>query len=196
MSVRLFQNRWLELMTFMPMKIFLPFWALILALVIYNTLPMPAGHFLELVSLGFLMWSVIEYLGHRFLFHLELKSAFGQHLIFIIHGNHHDLPSDPLRNMLPLNVTVPIAAALWFGAVSLFHQNGKAIFLGFLLGYVGYDFIHYACHQFPMKKWPFFRRLHRHHMLHHYAKPDRNFAVTAIFWDRICGTKSEKRRQS
>ena len=45
-----------------------------------------AGLFL----LGVLLWTLVEYLIHRYIFHYEPKSSFGKRLHYIIHGIHHD----------------------------------------------------------------------------------------------------------
>lgn len=193
MSVKLFRNSWLEQMTFMPMKIFLPFWTVALILSIRSAAPLPVLAFFGDAIIGLLVWTVVEYLAHRFLFHLDLQSSFGKQLIFVIHGNHHSFPHDALRNMMPLSVTVPIALLLWFISGVLDGRSGHAIFVGFLTGYILYDFIHYACHQYPMKKWPL-SMLRRHHLVHHFHSSDANFGVSIPFWDKVFGTRPRKQR--
>ena len=34
----------------------------------------------------------------------------------------------------------------------------------------------------------FWKKLKKHHMLHHYAEPDRGYGVSSDFWDRIFGS--------
>ncbi|WP_175282556.1 sterol desaturase family protein [Gluconobacter morbifer] len=175
------------------MKVFLPVWALVFLLACHLSFPMPVLRFTGLFLAGLTIWSITEYLAHRFLFHLNLQSSAGRKLIFIIHGNHHDDPADAQRNMMPLSVTIPIAALLWLIASFLDGHDGRAVFTGFLAGYILYDLIHYACHQYPMRQWPL-NLLRRHHLVHHFAAPETNFGVSSSVWDHIVGTKLRKRR--
>src|SRR5438105_11392519 len=45
-----------------------------------------AGLFL----VGALIWSLLEYVIHRYVFHYEPTSRVGKQLHFIVHGVHHD----------------------------------------------------------------------------------------------------------
>jgi len=187
--LKLFRNEWLERLTYMPISVFIPFWAITLPLVCWNSLTIPLSSFCGLFIAGLCVWTIFEYIGHRFFFHLELRSAAGQRLIFVMHGNHHDDPSDKLRNMMPLIVTVPVSFALWEIGRLCAGAYGAALFAGFLAGYISYDLIHYLCHQVTFRSG-FMGRLRRHHLSHHYAAPDRNFAVSNMVWDQIFRTKT------
>jgi sterol desaturase/sphingolipid hydroxylase (fatty acid hydroxylase superfamily) len=37
--------------------------------------------------------------------------------------------------------------------------------------------------------------LRQHHIRHHYAKQEGNFAITAILWDRVFGTYIPKKKK-
>lgn len=191
MTVRLFRNAWLERLTYMPIYVFLPVWASIILMVCVYSLPQSIVHFVSFYILGFFVWTLTEYLAHRFLFHFRFSSDLGQKFVFLIHGNHHEIPKDKLRNMMPLSVTIPVSALLWAMAYSVAGRAGTAGFGGFLIGYVFYDFVHYGCHQWGFNRGPF-RRLKRHHLIHHYAVPDKNFAVSTTFWDSIFQTKERR----
>jgi len=39
---------------------------------------------------GLFIWTIAEYLLHRFVFHYEPKSKIGQYLHFMMHGVHHE----------------------------------------------------------------------------------------------------------
>ena len=50
-----------------------------------------------IIAFGLLVWSLLEYTLHRFLFHMEKwmpDRAIFRYLGFIIHGVHHALPAD------------------------------------------------------------------------------------------------------
>ena len=197
--VRLFRSDRLERLTVMTPRAFAVTWGLLLLLVGWASWTVRGGAsppaWLGLVALGLLGWSLFEYAMHRFLFHLEPRSAFGRRLGFIMHGNHHQDPGDPHRSMMPLVVSLPWSAAIWGAAVLLFGRAGTIFFLGFAIGYVGYDSIHYACHQLPVKG-RVLRALRRHHLRHHFGREEGHYAITAIWWDRVFGTHVAGKRVS
>ena len=51
--------------------------------------------------LGVLLWTLLEYLIHRYIFHYEPKTGVGKRLHYIIHGVHHDYPNDGKRLVMP-----------------------------------------------------------------------------------------------
>ncbi|MBS1038466.1 MULTISPECIES: sterol desaturase family protein [Gluconobacter] len=173
----------------MPLSVFIPVWVVIFSLVCLDCVPMAVAPFVALFLMGLIFWSFFEYLGHRFLFHLDLSHEIGKRFIFLIHGNHHDEPGEKLRNMMPLSVSLPLAGLLWGLAHFLGGHSGTTFFLGFLAGYIVYDLVHYACHQYRPKRG-ILRKLRRHHLIHHYAAPEKNFAVSNDVWDRIFHTKT------
>jgi sterol desaturase/sphingolipid hydroxylase (fatty acid hydroxylase superfamily) len=137
---------------------------------------------------GYLAWTLCEYWIHRSLFHLEPRSAAGARLHFIIHGVHHDHPSDPLRLVMPPVVTVP-AAGLFAGrfVVVLGTPFAWAVTAGFYGGYLLYDLVHYALHH-ARPKGRAGRLFHRLHMRHHFEDDTRGFGVSAPWWDVVFGT--------
>jgi len=186
--IRLFRSDLLELTTVISPRAFAAIWACVLLLAVYaswgvTSLPVSIGFVLA----GLAVWSLFEYVMHRFLFHLKMRSAVGRQVIFVMHGNHHVEPNDPDRNMMPPIISLPWSAAIWAALLLLAGKEGSLLFLGFAIGYVVYDSVHYACHQFVMKG-PVLGRLRKHHIRHHYAKREGNYAITAIFWDRLFGT--------
>lgn len=111
-----------------------------------------------------------------------------------MHGNHHDDPDDPLRNLMPLVVTVPFGLLLWAAFVLVGGALGHAIFNGFLIGYFCYDLVHYLCHQGPLPS-KMGTLIKRHHMLHHYAILECNYGVTSTFWDKVFRTNFKTARK-
>ena len=192
--IRLFRNDLLERMTLVSPIAFALTWAVFLSLALYASWGAVGPlAFAGLVGVGMLTWVFFEYAMHRFFFHLKLKSAFGRHLIFLAHGNHHALPGDPQRNIMPPLISVGLSCLIWLALWSAFGASGSVIFLGFAVGYVVYDTIHYACHQLPVRGG-LLGRLRRHHIRHHCAEEEGNFAITAIFLDRLFGTNVPTRR--
>ena len=191
---RLFGSPFLEALTVIPAPAFIALWAILLpailvcALVFAPTFWAPA-----LLVAGAFVWSFTEYALHRYVFHFEARSERVKRWIYIIHGNHHADPNDPLRNLMPPVVSLPVAALVWLACVGAIGAAGTWVFLGFMLGYVAYDLVHYACHQWPMKS-RFARVLKVHHMRHHHLRVHGNYAITGMAWDRLLATRIDSPR--
>jgi sterol desaturase/sphingolipid hydroxylase (fatty acid hydroxylase superfamily) len=140
-----------------------------------------------LFLLGVLMWTLLEYVVHRYVFHYEPKTRAGKMLHFIIHGVHHDYPNDASRLVLPPVISVPMAVLLYFLFAFTFRRYAPPISAGFALGYVCYDTIHYATHHFAMKNrvglW-----LKQYHLRHHYKEDEAGFGVSSPLWDYVFRT--------
>jgi 4-hydroxysphinganine ceramide fatty acyl 2-hydroxylase len=136
---------------------------------------------------GVLIWTLLEYIIHRYAFHYEPRTRLGKQLHFIVHGVHHDYPNDAKRLVMPPAVSIPLAVAfyaLFFGTLGRF---APAVSAGFGFGYVCYDTIHYAIHHFPMKSgiWQW---LKQYHLRHHYNDDEAGFGVSSPLWDYVFRT--------
>ncbi len=143
---------------------------------------------------GVLLWSLTEYLLHRFVFHRIGPSLGARRVHFVLHGVHHDFPTDGTRLVMPLGVSIPMGVAVYvmlrvllgFSSVALV----DAVFVGFGIGYLAYDGIHYATHHFRMKSaigaW-----LKRYHMVHHHTGEEARWGVSSPLWDWVLGTRGQ-----
>lgn len=187
--IRLFESRWLERLTVISAPMFIALWAVGLPLIAWAAWgTATAGVAFGLAFAGVVLWTLAEYALHRFLFHWESGSAAVSHFVFIMHGNHHSVPNDPLRNLMPPMVSVTVGGLIWAAMLWLVGSAGSWLFLGFMAGYVTYDLVHYACHQWPMKG-RLARMLKTHHMRHHHANQHGNYAITGMMWDRLFRTR-------
>ena len=193
--VRLFKSERLEKLTLISPRTFALSWAVMLPLIAWtgwgSASPLYAS---ALIAAGLTVWTLFEYAMHRYLFHLDSDVAVIRWLVFLIHGNHHDNPNDALRGLMPLPVSVSIGSLVWLAFVALLGPAGTWMLLGFMTGYVLYDAVHFACHQFSMRG-RLGKALKRHHMRHHYVDEDSNFAITAIFLDRVFGSRIASLKQ-
>jgi sterol desaturase/sphingolipid hydroxylase (fatty acid hydroxylase superfamily) len=141
-----------------------------------------------LAALGYFIWTLIEYFGHRYLFHTLFPGRFGARIHFLIHGVHHEHPNDPLRLVMPVLLSGPIMLVA-FGVTRLIFgfPLGYPVLAGFIAGYVAYDMVHYYVHHGSPKGWAG-RTLRRLHMLHHFRDPGLGFGVSAPWWDYVFGT--------
>src|SRR5688500_20184991 len=66
-----------------------------------------------LVVAGWLFWTLSEYWIHRLIFHFEPDSGPGARFHWIIHGVHHDHPTDPLSLVMPQSVRLTLAGSFY-----------------------------------------------------------------------------------
>ncbi|KAH9898771.1 inositolphosphorylceramide-B C-26 hydroxylase [Xylariomycetidae sp. FL2044] len=149
---------------------------------------------------GIFLWSLIEYLMHRFLFHLDYylpDNRVAITLHFLLHGVHHYLPMDRYRLVMPPTLFVVLAIPFWKLAHTLFSFNwylGTAIYSGGIFGYICYDLTHYFLHHRNLPLW--YKDLKKYHLAHHFLDYELGFGVTSKFWDTIFGTELPTLRKS
>ncbi len=152
------------------------------------------------LAAGFFFWTLAEYVLHRYVFHLPLGGPVANFIYFQSHGIHHQYPDDFYRLLMVPPVSAPLAA-LFYGlfALALPSAWAAAVFAGFVLGYLAYDYTHFAVHFMkpPRSVWlaPFtlwFKAARRRHMVHHFDDHDRGYGVSTGFWDHVFGTVAEK----
>jgi sterol desaturase/sphingolipid hydroxylase (fatty acid hydroxylase superfamily) len=186
----MFENRFLErLSRIRPttvLAVFLPMIAITAWLSIRNGVSVPATA--GLVLAGAVFWTFFEYFFHRFVFHFKATTPFQHRILFTIHGVHHQYPNDKDRLVMPITVSIPLAALFGLLFVSLMGDMGWAFFCGFGAGYVSYDMMHYAVHHVQNSKSSLFRKIRRHHMAHHFRDTRKGFGVSSYFWDRVFRT--------
>ncbi len=173
-------------------------WTPIMGFVLYRSYERHAlsfGTTAGLFVVGVLIWSITEYLLHRFVFHWENDSAVGRRIHFLLHGVHHDYPNDKDRLVMPLGASLPLGVI--FYGIYYFTVGpvlGEPLYAGMALGYMAYDGTHYAVHHFKQRtrlgRW-----VRRHHMLHHHADHDGGFGVSSPLWDLVFRTMPEPRRR-
>jgi 4-hydroxysphinganine ceramide fatty acyl 2-hydroxylase len=136
---------------------------------------------------GMLLFSLVEYLIHRFLFHFDAKTDKELHLQYQIHGVHHEFPRDKDRLVMPPVLSVFIAGVFYLIFTLLFPVSGLILFAGFIAGYSSYLLIHYAVHA---RRPPnnFLKFWWKHHAKHHYSSVDTAFSVSMPLWDYLFRT--------
>lgn len=197
-SVRMFKNDFLEGLSkvhfTVPLYIFIP----VIAACFYISAvyyPITIVQFIACFAGGLFVWTLVEYVMHRFIFHYEPQNKpWAMRLHFIFHGVHHDYPSDAKRLVLPPSVSIPLATLFFFIFRAIVPVSYLyAFFPGFILGYLIYDISHYAIHHFNFKGnvW---KKIKQHHMLHHYQNPERGYGVSSPLWDKIFGSDFDKKK--
>lgn len=143
---------------------------------------------------GMLAWTVAEYFLHRYVFHWTNETSWGRRIHFLLHGVHHEYPSDKDRLVMPLLTSVPLAVIFYtFFRLIMGPAVGDPAFAGFVVGYLFYDGTHYYVHHFvPTSRWG--KLLRRHHMTHHFADHDGGFGVSTPLWDVVLHTMPAKKQ--
>ena len=145
------------------------------------------------VLLGLFLWTISEYLLHRFLFHFKPRTPQQERMSFLFHGVHHAQPQCKTRLVMPIALSIPLAAvffllfSLIFGSLLGVLTWVGPLFSGFLVGYLIYDLTYYATHHFPMRSG-YAKYIKRYHMQHHYKTPDARFGVSSPAWDYVFRT--------
>ena len=210
-SARLFKSDLAEWLSHVhpaaPHVIYLP---IISVLLLKAPTPLTTTLWLALGGLGF--WTIAEYLLHRFAFHApdhvmqethQIVAALPpgapavralpgvRHVIyFLMHGIHHEYPSDSTRLVMAPTVSLPIAGAFYiaFGLALGWHR-APAFFSGFIVGYLAYDTIHFLLHHRAIPT-AVGRQAKQRHFRHHFVDPDRDYGVSSPLWDFVFGTRT------
>ena len=192
-AVQVFASKFLERVfatshPFLPVVWFGPF--IVYGLVVpFTSAGVGVTRGLALYALGVLAWTFVEYMLHRFVFHLKPGESYGSKMrIFMMHGYHHQFPNDRMRLVAPPIMSWPVALVFILMYRAIFGADlWWTIFGGTSLGYLAYDWIHYYTHHFrPTTALGKFLR--RNHMIHHFNNPEANHGISSPLWDYALGT--------
>jgi dihydroceramide fatty acyl 2-hydroxylase len=140
----------------------------------------PLGTAIVLILLGLFLFSFMEYVFHRWVFHGPLRPmARG-------HASHHADPRgyDSLPFFLPALVLFCVVALCALLAPA---PDVWLLASGIAFGYVAYGVAHFMIHHRRFRTDWLRRWAARHHIHHHH--PERNFGVTSSLWDVLLGTR-------
>src|SRR5687768_15137022 len=142
---------------------------------------------LPVLVAGVGLWSLGEYVLHRFAMH-ELK---GRGILSREHLMHHVRASwifDPMLLLAWLGVVL-VGVLVWgqLGLVLLGPIAGASLAVGWCVGYAAYEYVHAMAH-LRAPRTDYQRWLRKHHFHHHFGHPMRNHGVSVDWWDRVFGT--------
>ena len=190
-SIRIFKNPILEACTHVHPIIPLLLWTPVILFLFYRGASVKnvgAIEFYWLFVFGILLWTITEYILHRYVFHWNAKSRAGKYFVFLFHGLHHDDPQDPTRLVMPPVPAILIVMILWTIFSAVFPAKYIDVIMAyFLIGYLCYDYIHYATHHFAMTS-PVGKYLRKYHLQHHYSGERSKYGVSSPLWDYIFRT--------
>jgi 4-hydroxysphinganine ceramide fatty acyl 2-hydroxylase len=189
-TVRMFESDFMEFFSRVhpvtPLVLYLPVVGYMLYVSVWQR-DLSVAAITALFLLGVSLWTLLEYLIHRYIFHYEPKTRLGKRLHYVIHGVHHDYPNDARRLVMPPSISVPLAFLFYGALLLIFWRLTPAVFAGLVFGYVCYDMLHYATHHFAMKRgvWLW---LKQYHLRHHYKDDHVGFGISSPLWDYVFRT--------
>jgi sterol desaturase/sphingolipid hydroxylase (fatty acid hydroxylase superfamily) len=154
------------------------------------------GIFVLCFGAGVFIWTVLEYVLHRFVFHVQvpLTNPTLREVINVSHLAHHASPRD--RNKVLVQVPFAlIVSALIYGLIWAILGNAfvaTIVMSGIWTGFLYYEAVHYRVH-FSLAQSGLIARQRRRHFYHHFTNNRRCFGVTSPLWDYVFGTTSSER---
>ncbi|CAB4395724.1 Inositolphosphorylceramide-B hydroxylase [Rhizophagus irregularis] len=193
-SAKLFENPWLELLTKTPWYAIPIVWLPIVSYHIFMASDLGSKPVSILFLIGIVMWTLLEYGIHRFLFHVDAilpDHPYALCVHFTLHGIHHYLPMDKLRLVMPPVLGFAIAIPIIQIVYSIFPVSiGHGLIAGAVFGYICYDLTHYHLHHAkPFGKH--LREMKTYHLAHHYKNYELGYGITSKIWDTFFGTLLE-----
>jgi sterol desaturase/sphingolipid hydroxylase (fatty acid hydroxylase superfamily) len=133
---------------------------------------------------GLLLWTVLEYLMHRFAFHG-----------FAPHYEHHREPANPTYILAPWRLSLGGGGLVWLllRAITGSGTQASLVTAGVLTGFLGYELLHLRIHS-RHKGGRLLRALRKYHFHHHFADDRVCYGVTSPVWDVVFGSLPQRRR--
>jgi sterol desaturase/sphingolipid hydroxylase (fatty acid hydroxylase superfamily) len=170
---------------------FVLYGAAVLVLVAFLLQTERYGQWLEfsvLVGLGLVIWTLTEYVLHRFVMHgLQPFSRW--------HAEHHQRPTALICT--PTIISMMLIASLVFLPALMLSDNlwqACALTLGVVVGYLFYSIMHHATHHWRADS-AWLKQRKRWHLLHHCnIEQPACFGVTSGFWDHVFRSAGQHRK--
>ncbi len=196
-SIRLFKSDLMEKMTHVHPITPLVMWVPVIGWLLWRSIYIHEMGWATVLGLGlsgFFVWTLSEYLLHRFVFHFKAQNAVSQRIVYLFHGIHHESPEDATRLVMPPIAGVILASILYsIFRVFLGPIWVQPFFAVFLVGYLCYDYIHFYVHHFQPRT-RFGKALKHSHMMHHFVTQEARWGVSSPMWDYVFGTVTESER--
>ncbi len=141
-------------------------------------------HLVWMLPLIYKFWGYLEFYLHKTVLHKDEDFPLDLDLVQEFHELHHQYPNDPFKIGTPLWASVPAGIGFYATCRAILGKDkGEALFGLLVLYYLFYEFTHIAAHKIKIKH-PFFEKIRKHHLKHHYADSDKGFGFTTSEWDK------------
>ncbi|WP_373492620.1 sterol desaturase family protein [Aquiflexum sp.] len=195
-TARMFQNPLLEKLTKTHISIPIIMYLVVASVSLYyayNATEIKAFYGFTVFLLGVFGFTLLEYMMHRYFFHMEPDTPVKDKIQYTVHGVHHDYPKDKERLTMPPLASLAYAV-IFYGVFTWIMGDYALYFLpGFMVGYAAYLGVHFIVHAYQPPK-NFLKILWVNHAIHHYKDPDAAFGVSSPLWDYILGTMPKKEK--
>ena len=144
-----------------------------------------------LMPAGILIWTLLEYALHRFVFHIQIPVPNPRlhEIVNASHLSHHASPRDPDKILVHpwygLVISLILYGLLFAIVRNAFFTSG--IMTGIWIGFLYYEAVHYRVHC-SLSPSGFIARQRRGHFYHHFTNNKRCFGVTSPLWDYVFRT--------
>jgi sterol desaturase/sphingolipid hydroxylase (fatty acid hydroxylase superfamily) len=152
-------------------------------------------------GLGVLVWTLAEYLAHRFVLHGRFADGPGfvrriAHRAFDhLHVEHHARPWDGNHVNGTIKDTGVYMALLGTASFAAPLPTLPVLWAAVMLAYVAEEWIHHSVHYasvYGLKSW-YWRGVVRHHAFHHGARgTEVAFGLSSGAWDLVFGTAAKR----
>src|SRR5437870_12727920 len=144
-----------------------------------------------LMPAGILIWTLLEYALHRFVFHIQIPvpNPRLREMVNASHLSHHAAPRDPDKILVHPWYGLVISLIL-YGLLFAIFRNAfftSGIMTGIWIGFLYYEAVHYRVHC-SLSPSGFIARQRRGHFYHHFTNNKRCFGVTSPLWDYVFRT--------
>jgi sterol desaturase/sphingolipid hydroxylase (fatty acid hydroxylase superfamily) len=94
---------------------------------------------------------------------------------------------------MPLGISIPVGFSFFLLMAALAPlATACTLFVGFGIGYLGYDGVHYFTHHFKARS-RLGKFLKRYHLVHHHTGVDGLYGVSSPLWDYVFGSQEDLR---
>jgi sterol desaturase/sphingolipid hydroxylase (fatty acid hydroxylase superfamily) len=144
--------------------------------------------------LGLGLWTLMEYLVHRFVLHVAFPagkywpSRVLHRLFDASHADHHAQPWDGYHINGHLDT---LFVAVWLVPLSFLAPpyTASLAVAALFAGYTAEEWAHHAMH-FRNFRWRYFQYVRRRHLYHHSRLGvGTAYGITSDFWDKVFGTR-------
>lgn len=174
-----------------PLYVFLKILPLF-AFLIYIMFTLYAGQWRIMILsfiFGWVTWSLMEYIIHRWVYHVPIKNPKLSWVIDAFHLHHHkDLSDHEVLNagfLLVYPLFIIISTLTYFMVRDA--AIASAYVFGILVYYFLYEMVHYFIH-YRIYSRGYMAFIQKYHLYHHFKRWNKNYGNTTSFWDRVLGT--------
>lgn len=142
-----------------------------------------------LIGSGVLYWTFLEYVIHRFLYHVNYPTKLLNYFWGSFHQYHHQDMSDHRvlnAGFLMMYVVTPVVLTPLL-LLTRDLQILASVGAGLAIAHYSYEWVHYTLH-LKVYETGYLGYIQRYHFHHHDHSPKKNFGNTSHFWDVVFRT--------